>query len=150
MACLRNVQPARNHGSLTSTYLYIFNPKENMKIPLLFVLFVLLQIQIAQYYNQLGNQLAFFKNLPHRSLGMLYSAWLLQPQRNDYLRHYAIEWYRATAKDERLLEGTTKPVIPLLLVKERLAWPEDKQLYLLSKMLVQDELKQRASRDKLE
>jgi hypothetical protein len=43
---------------------------------------------------------------------------------------------------ESLLEGTTRPVVPILVLKAVAIRPEDEQLRLLSKFLVAQELEQ--------
>jgi hypothetical protein len=116
--------------------------KTIIKAALIFALFVFIQMHVSEQLQARGRQLAFLRNLPHRYLGMLYYSWILQQHRTDYLFHYASEWNTAVRHRESLLEGTTRPVVPILVLKAVAIRPEDEQLRLLSKFLVAQELEQ--------
>ena len=115
--------------------------KTVIKAFLIFALLVFIQIHISEQMQVRGRQLAFLRNLPHRYLGMMYYSWMLQPHRTDLLCNYAIEWHTAVVDRGSLLEGMKKPVVPLLIAKHSGLNPKDENLHLLSKMLLNEELK---------
>lgn len=112
--------------------------KTLVKIALIASLLTFGQMHVSEQLQMRGRQLSFLRNLPHRYLGMLYWSWMLQPHRNDLLAHYGIEWNKAVRDRGSLLEGMTRPVIPILIARES---PHDENLRLLSKFLLQEELK---------
>ena len=113
--------------------------KTIVKLFLIASLLTFTQMHVSEQLQMRGRQLSFLRNLPHRYLGFLYYSWMLQPHRTDLLCHYGIEWHVATKERGSLLEGTTRPVVPLLIAKE--SWKDD-NLRLLSKMLLAEELKE--------
>ena len=114
--------------------------KTLVKIFLIVSLLTFGQMHVSEQLQMRGRQLSFLRNLPHRYLGMLYYSWMLQPHRTDLLVHYATEWHIATKERESLLEGMNKPVIALLVAKES-GLHSDENLSKLSKMLLNEELK---------
>lgn len=116
--------------------------KTIIKILLTASLLTFIQMHVSEQLQMRGRQLAFLRNLPHRYLGMLYYSWMLQPHRNDLLYNYGIEWHIAVHERECLLEGMTKPVVPLL-ISSRAGETGDENLVKLSKVLNDYERKQR-------
>ena len=116
--------------------------KTLVKIALIASLLTFMQMHVSEQLQMRGRQLSFLRNLPHRYLGMLYYSWMLQPHRTDLLTHYGIEWSKAVHNRGSLLEGMTKPVIPILIAKQSGLNPNDQNLHMLSKMLLMEELKE--------
>ena len=117
--------------------------KTLIKASLIAALFIFIQMHVSEQLQTRGRQLAFLRNLPHRYLGMLYYSWILQQHRSDYLIHYAAEWNIAVRERECLLEGMTKPVVPILVSNASMLNPHDEKLRNMSKYLVSEELKSR-------
>jgi hypothetical protein len=118
--------------------------KTIIKVGLIFSLFIFMQMHVSEQLQARGRQLAFLRNMPHRYLGLLWYSWILQQHRTDYLVQYAAQWKIATKERGSIIEGTTKPVVPTLLFQALKLHPEDEQLALMTKYLVQDELRDRA------
>jgi len=115
-----------------------------VKVAVLISLMVYAQAHMSEQLQSRGRQLAFLRNLPHRYLGMLYYSWLLQQHRTDYLAQYAINWNIAVRDRGAILEGMTKPVVTLLILKQMQDHPEDEALRRLGKLMVKQEFKDRA------
>lgn len=110
---------------------------------LILILLCLFQIQLAELLHNLGRQLAILGNLPHRSLGMVYAATILQPNRKDYLRTYIAEWAIANA-DKRIEEGVRRPVIPFLAIEMSKFNPDDRDWRILAAFCSQIERDRKA------
>jgi hypothetical protein len=111
--------------------------------PLLVIVFALLcKLQVADYLQWIGKDLSKQNNLPHRSLGLTYAAYTLEPHRTDYIINYMSDYILASAQFQ-LIEGQVKPVVPLMagrLAQENL---EEDQLLKFSHMFAQWKMKQR-------
>jgi len=94
---------------------------------LILILLNLSYVKTIEIIHDRGQQLAIMGNLPHRTLGALYWAHILQPHRDDYAYDYLIEWMAADSQ-ERLLEGQTRPVVPMYAVKIAEKFPQNKDL----------------------
>lgn len=102
-----------------------------MKFLLSVILICLVQIQLSDSVQRMGKTLCMIQNLPHRGLGMMYTAMMLQPHRVDWQKSYIVEWAIATSED-RLREGTTKPVIPFIAIQLQKQFPDDKEMKFIS------------------
>lgn len=111
-----------------------------IKILCLFSLVLFTQAHFSEQLQMRGRQLCFLRNLPHRYLGMLYWSWYLQPHRSEYLKEYAVSWHIEVRERGGLLEGQTKPTVPLLVAVQS---AKDPDLRLLSKLLLAEEIKDR-------
>lgn len=80
------------------------------KLLLLAIIGILFQIQVADKLHETGSQLCFLQNLPHRGLGMLYTASMLQPSRLDYELDYLSEW-TIFNQEEMMIEGSREAVM---------------------------------------
>jgi hypothetical protein len=69
--------------------------------------------------------LTILGNLPHRSLGLLYVAQQMQPQRNDYAFDYTTQVLSAY-ENEILIEGQRIPVVPMQIVSQARKFDDDK------------------------
>lgn len=85
------------------------------------------QVHIANTLHERGIQLSMLRNLPHRYLGLLYISHMMQPHRFDWEKDYIFEWAIATY-EMRVLEGTTRPVIPEQAILAAAFHPEDKEM----------------------
>lgn len=94
---------------------------------LLFCLLHLSSMIFADRLHYEGDLLCRLKNLPHRGLGMLWWAYILQPERADYMRDYLAQ-YLIYTDGEMLLEGSTKPVVPMMAVRAAREFPKNKDL----------------------
>jgi hypothetical protein len=117
--------------------------KITIKLLCLCSLVLFAQAHFSEQLQMRGRQLSFLRNLPHRYLGMLYWSWNLQPHRSELLKEYAVSWHVAVRERGCLLEGQTKPTVPLLVAYESAKNPD---LRLLSKLLLAEEVKDHLKR----
>jgi hypothetical protein len=110
--------------------------KHLVKLVVAFCLLLLAQVHVGEFLEIRAHELSSLRNQPHRYLGLFYAAWLVAPYRSDYLLNYAAEYAKAVERDELFLEGMTKPVISMMLAKERVHFPHDKNLMAFSWALV--------------
>ncbi len=106
-----------------------------VRVLLLLAVVVMIQLLFVDKLHKLGSQLAFVSNLPHKSLGALYWAHLLQPEREDYRYDY-LTTFLLLDRDERLIEGQTRPVVPMYAVSLAGEYPEDAELQHLRKYIM--------------
>lgn len=110
------------------------------RLTLLTCLFLLVQIQFVDNLRVQAKTLALFGNLPHRSLGGLYWAHIMQPQREDYAYDYFLEWFLAD-KRRIFAEGQTRPVVPMYAVKIAVENPKDDDLQKVKAAIMGEQLK---------
>lgn len=110
-----------------------------LKSLLLCCVIVLVQLAFVNHIHHQSRQLALLGNLPHRYLGGLFWASQLQPQREDYVYTYEVEWLLAD-KEERILEGMTKPVVPMMIAKKAREFPEDRDLQKLRQVVMREQM----------
>lgn len=108
---------------------------------LLVCFFVFFQLQTVDALHSLGKQLCLLHNLPHRGLGILYAAHVMQPQRKDWERDYLLECL-IVQDEKRMAEGSRRPVIAEQAIQ---MWAEhpDKQTKDLASMAWQQEMDRR-------
>jgi len=106
-----------------------------IRITLFIITLTLGQIQIATRLHDTGLVMTIFGNLPHRALGMLYVAHLMQPHRTDYAFDYTAN-VMASYEGERMLEGQKMPVIPMQIVYLAREFHHDKDWQTLSKYIM--------------
>ncbi len=111
--------------------------KTFIKILLILCVITLVQQCFINSMYHTSRQLALMGNLPHRFLGGLFWAQQCQPQREDYAYTYFVEWLLAD-KEERFLEGQTRPVVPELIVKRSKEFPKDPDLAKLAEIATKD------------
>lgn len=76
-----------------------------IRLILIILLCCLSYTRFAEWLNQNGAFLVRLHNLPHRGLGMLYTAHILRPDRPDYARDYLVNWYYVFVDQEISIEG---------------------------------------------
>jgi hypothetical protein len=103
---------------------------------LILCLALLFKIQLADYFLFVGRDLYERTNLPHRSLGLVYAAYTLEPHRRDYAIEYFGEYFNYS-NEYSLIEGQTKPVIPFMSYKLAQENIDDEQLQAWSGMFRQ-------------
>lgn len=123
--------------------------KTIIKMALIASLVIFFQMHVSEQLQARGRQLSFLRNQPHRYLGLLWYSYILQQHRTDYLIQYAAHWNIAVRERGSLLEGETKPVVPLLLIQAMKIHPDDEQLALMTKMMAEQEYKERGERPQI-
>ncbi len=111
--------------------------KPLVKFLLLIVIYNMIQLIFINNIYHTSRQLALMGNLPHRFLGGMFWAQQLQPQREDYAYTYMVEWMLAD-KEERFLEGQTRPVVPEMIVRKAKEFPFDKDIAKLAEIAEKD------------
>lgn len=81
-----------------------------LRILLLWIVLVCLDVGIASIAHDRGYELALYGNLPHRSLGSLWTAHMLLPYRQQYAEDYLTQYVFLT-REEMLMEGSRTPVM---------------------------------------
>ena len=119
-----------------------------LRFTLLICLTYAIQAGIINHIYYESRQLALFGNLPHRYLGGLFWCQQMQPQREDYEYTYLVEWMLAD-KEERLLEGQTRPVVPMLAVrKATIEFPFDPDLEKLKDFVMKNHFAEMKKKEK--
>lgn len=98
------------------------------KIALLWVILVYGHIGIASTVHSRGYELAILGNLPHRSLGCLWTSHLLLPFRQDYAEDYMTQ-YVYLVREGYLMEGSKKPVMLNYAGKLTVQFPDSIRLF---------------------
>ena len=111
-----------------------------IRLGLFIITLTLGQIQIATILHDRGILLTIFGNLPHRSLGMLYTAHMMQPHRADFAFDYVTQ-VMASYEGERLIEGQRVPVVPMQCVALARQFPNDPDFKRLRKYIMYRNLK---------
>ncbi len=111
-----------------------------IRIALFIITLTLGQIQIATILHDRGILLTVFGNQPHRSLGMLYTAHILQPHRSDFAFDYVTQVLSAY-EGERLIEGQRVPVVPMECVTLARQFPNDPDFQKLRRYVMWRNLK---------
>lgn len=120
------------------TRFFYLKPSQ-VKLLLVMALGLLIQMQVADFLSVRGKQLAVLGNLPHRSLGALYWAHILEPERPDYALDYIAHWVMVD-KGEQLLEGQTRPVVPMYALSLGARYGGDKDFEALRKCIMLEHL----------
>lgn len=106
-----------------------------------FILIALLllfgQLTVATIIHDRGITIAALNNLPHRSLGMLWTAHLMLPAREDFAADYLGQWLLLD-REQFLLEGQRYPVVPVYSCHVASQFPRDKRIQRLSKLMKDD------------
>lgn len=74
-------------------------------------------VEIANLLHDRGLILCMIGNQPHRGLGMLFAAKVMQPQRSDFAWDYFTQYLNAF-ESQLMIEGCTRPVIPMEIVRD--------------------------------
>lgn len=110
-----------------------------LRILLFFVVIVCVQVSFINHMFHQSRQLLICGNLPHRGLGGLFWCMEYQPQREDYAYQYLIEWLLLD-KEERMLEGQTRPVVPMLITRKARDFPESLDIQKLKEIIMKEHL----------
>jgi hypothetical protein len=108
-----------------------------IRILALFCLLNFSAMMFAEKLHTEGLLLARFKNLPHRSLGMLFWSATLEPQRADFTKDYIVN-YMIFTDGEIFLEGSTRPVVPCYAVVMARRFPRNQDLQLIREVIMKN------------
>ncbi len=106
-----------------------------MKFTLVFCLLHLAFMSFCERLHYEGLTMCHLLQLPHRGLGALHYAHIMQPTRVDYVTDYLVEVTRAV-DEERLLEGQTRPVVPMYAVVMAREYPRSEPLWVLRAIIM--------------
>lgn len=84
--------------------------------------------------------LARLRNLPHRSLGMLFYNAQYQPYRADYVRDYLF-YYMQMKREELFLEGSTRPVVEMYASVMARKFPRNQDLININRVFMYNHFK---------
>lgn len=100
---------------------------------------------IAERLYDLGEQICFLRNMPHRGIGCMFAATMLE-YNDHWQRKYLSEWYIAV-HEKRLHEATDRekdgeivrlPVMEMAAVRLSLENPHNKEMKAVAKIMKQE------------